>query len=452
MSITADFMKLKDEEKEAVGLLQMGTFLEYLDLMLYVHMAVFLNDLFFPPSEKGGNSLLSSFAFCAPFIFRPFGALLFGWIGDNIGRKTTIIITTFLMSLSCLLIASLPTYTKVGVSATWILLSVRAIQGTASMGEIIGAEVYLTEILKGKIKYPLIASVDFFAFAGSFAALGITSLFTIFGSERWRLVFWAGAGIAVLGSMARTRLRETPDFTKMKDKTYDVEKIKKTEHSRSSKEVLKTFFIYSFLTCACPSAFYFVYIYCGNFLKSNLGATGDQVVFQNFIVISVQLMSLLIYAASSYWIYPLKILKFKIFIFSIFVLACPYWLSNISTPFELLILQCTAAIFAPNSAPAIPIFVTHFPVLKRFRSMLWSFTISRSIIFTVTSFCIGYITSVFGYWGWWTILIPTTIAFIVGIYHFEGLEKNTKGYEDHQSKSLNKSRKIRETKSSPKVI
>ena len=77
------FAYLRPNEKEAVGLLQIGTFLEYFDLMLYVHMSVLLNELFFPKTDPYTASLLSAFAFCSTYIFRPFGALLFGYLGDK---------------------------------------------------------------------------------------------------------------------------------------------------------------------------------------------------------------------------------------------------------------------------------------------------------------------------------------------------------------------------------
>ena len=85
------FASLNREQKEAFVLLQAGTFLEYFDLMLYIHMAILLNDLFFPPTDPHSSSLMASFAFCSTFIARPIGALFFGWIGDHIGRKKTII-------------------------------------------------------------------------------------------------------------------------------------------------------------------------------------------------------------------------------------------------------------------------------------------------------------------------------------------------------------------------
>ena len=92
------FSSLSYEQREATAILQIGTFLEYFDLMIYVHMAVLLNELFFPKAEPHIASLVSAATFCSIFVFRPLGALLFGYIGDTIGRKATIVITTIIMA------------------------------------------------------------------------------------------------------------------------------------------------------------------------------------------------------------------------------------------------------------------------------------------------------------------------------------------------------------------
>ncbi len=91
---------LTKEQKQAVGLLSVGTLLEYFDLMLYVHMSVLLNELFFPKADAYATSLYSIAALCATFIFRPVGALVFGYLGDTYGRKTTVVITTIMMATS----------------------------------------------------------------------------------------------------------------------------------------------------------------------------------------------------------------------------------------------------------------------------------------------------------------------------------------------------------------
>ncbi|MCC8369713.1 MAG: MFS transporter, partial [Rickettsia endosymbiont of Oxypoda opaca] len=183
------------DQKKAIGLLSIGTFLEYFDLMLYVHMAVLLNELFFPTTDPHTAYLLSTLAFCSTFIFRPAGALVFGWLGDNIGRRSTVIITTMLMAFSCFVIAVLPTYAQLGIMASWGMIACRVLQGISSMGEIIGADLYLTETIKPPACYPAVALIESFCALGGFAALGIASLVTSFGIN-WRLAFWFGVVIA----------------------------------------------------------------------------------------------------------------------------------------------------------------------------------------------------------------------------------------------------------------
>ncbi len=173
------FSSLNSEQKEAVGLLQIGTFLEYFDLMLYVHMAVLLNDIFFPKTDPHTASILAAFAFCSTYLLRPFGALLFGYIGDHIGRKSTVILTTMMMAISCIIMATLPTYAQIGITAAWLMIICRILQGLSSMGEIVGAEIYLTEITTPPIRYPIVALIGCASRLGNMAALGIATLITL---------------------------------------------------------------------------------------------------------------------------------------------------------------------------------------------------------------------------------------------------------------------------------
>jgi MFS transporter, MHS family, proline/betaine transporter len=167
---------LTREQKEAVGLLSIGTSLEYFDLMLYVHMAGLLNELFFEPTDPHTTSLMMSFAFCTTFVFRPVGAVIFGWLGDTIGRKFTVIITTSMMAVTCLVMANLPTYAQIGVTATWVITICRAMQGISSMGEMKGAQLYLTEIIKPPAQYASVGLMWVCCELGGLGALGVASL------------------------------------------------------------------------------------------------------------------------------------------------------------------------------------------------------------------------------------------------------------------------------------
>jgi MFS family permease len=90
------------------------------------------------------------------FVLRPVGALIFGRIGDKIGRQPIVIITTFIMSIACIIIATLPTYEQIGISAAWLVTVCRMLQGMSSMGEIVGAEIYLTEFVNPPMQYPAV--------------------------------------------------------------------------------------------------------------------------------------------------------------------------------------------------------------------------------------------------------------------------------------------------------
>jgi MHS family proline/betaine transporter-like MFS transporter len=195
------FSLLSKEKKEAIGLLSIGTFLEYFDLLLYVHMAVLLNELFFPKTDLHTAGLLSAFAFCSSYVLRPLGALIFGYLGDNIGRKSTVIITTTMMSLACFTMANLPTYEQIGITAAYIVTICRIVQGMAAMGEVIGADLYITELTKPPIQYPAVTLIAVFGVLGGTVALGVASLVTSFGLN-WRSAFWLGTLVAVIGAVA----------------------------------------------------------------------------------------------------------------------------------------------------------------------------------------------------------------------------------------------------------
>ncbi|WP_342170182.1 MFS transporter [Rickettsia endosymbiont of Seladonia tumulorum] len=207
--------KFGRDQKQAISLLSIGSFLEYFDLMLYVHMSVLLNKIFFSPDNTYSVKILSAFAYCSTFVFSPFGSILFGWIGDNIGRKPTIIITTILMSCTCIGMAILPSYDEIGFTATVLVTLFRAIQGISSNTEVTGAELYLTETIKPPLQYPAVTSFTVSTALGTMAALGVAKLVTS-TDLNWRYAFLFGAFVAITGTMARTTLKETPDFVDAK--------------------------------------------------------------------------------------------------------------------------------------------------------------------------------------------------------------------------------------------
>jgi len=422
---------LNREQKEAIGLLSIGTFLEYFDLMLYVHMAVLLNELFYPKADAHAAALYAAAAFCSTYLLRPFGALIFGWIGDNIGRKSTVVITTTLMSISCVAMATFPTYAQVGASAAWVVTICRIVQGMSSMGEMIGAELYVTEITKPPIQYPAVALITISSSLGGFVALAIASFTTTQGFN-WRIAFWIGAIIAIVGAVARTRLRETAEFVDAKrqlkkslEPTLEKVNITKLEDNPIWKEKVnqKTSLALFLIQCAWPVCFYVIYFHCGTILKNSFHFTSEQVIHQNLIVSIFQVLGAIIWTYLSYYVYPLTLIKFKTVIFTITILIFPYLLNNIHLPFDLLIVQIILITFSLSCSSGMAIFYKHFPIFKRFTYASFMYALSRAFISVITSFGLVYLMKYFGNWGILIITIPVVTGFMWGIFHFQSLEQ-----------------------------
>jgi MHS family proline/betaine transporter-like MFS transporter len=433
---------LTREQKEAVGLLSIGTFLEYFDLMLYVHMAVLLNELFFPKYDPFTNSLLSAFAFCSTYLLRPFGALLFGYIGDNIGRKHTVIITTFLMAMSCLLMANLPTYAEIGITASWLVTLCRITQGMAAMGEAVGAELYLIESVQRPLRFPVSAVVVISATLGTTIALAVASIVTSY-QFNWRGAFWIGAIVAFIGTFARTTLRETPDFADAKKRLLQVAQNSNLSSIDLQKSIIwsetvnyKTAVSLFLIQCMWPMAVYFIYFHCGSIMKNTFDFAPDQIMSQNFFVAMGQLASYVLLTFLSYKIHPLFILKVKLVIFTFIVLACPWIINNISTSFDLLLLQLSMIIFVPTDFPCASIFATYFPVLKRFTYTCFIYALSRALLSVITSFGLVYVVNYWGNVGVLVIMLPVVVGYGFGLLHFQKLEEGSGYYSSLQKKNF----------------
>jgi MFS family permease len=372
-------------------------------------MAVLLNELFFPKVDPRTASLLSAFTFCTTFALRPVAALLFGWIGDTFGRKPTVIITSLMMALSCIIMATLPPYVQIGITASYLMILCRVLQGFSSIGEIISAKTYLVETFQPPMRYFVTTLVSVSAALGGTFALAIASLFTLKGFD-WRIAFWFGMSVAAIGSIARNRLRETPEFIRAK---------KEAVNKHFDK---KTFFAYFFISCGASVCFFIAYVYCGDILKHTFGFTPERVIHNNFFVSLCDLGDTLIIAFCTLIIHPLKITRIKFYAFSIFVFVLPFILFTAKSPSYVLFVQCLIWFVSIENNPSEAIFIKHFPVLKRITSVTFAFALARALVYCITSFGLIYITDILGYFGLWVILLPILIGFYWGLDHFEKLE------------------------------
>jgi hypothetical protein len=221
-TVSQDHPDFKPEEKRVIFASSLGTVFEWYDFYLYAVLAPFFAALFFPPGNQTA-ALLSAFAaYAAGFLVRPFGALLFGRIGDLVGRKYTFLITIVVMGFSTFAVGLLPTYETLGWAAPVLMVSLRLLQGLALGGEYGGAATYVAEHAPNHRRGYDTSWIQTTATLGLFLALLVIWLcrsnmdakeFTEWG---WRVPFWMSAILLAFSVYIRLKLEESPVFQRMK--------------------------------------------------------------------------------------------------------------------------------------------------------------------------------------------------------------------------------------------
>src|SRR5262252_10038750 len=200
-----------------------GTLVEWYDFYIYGVLAVFFAQQFFPPGNPGLAFLASLAVFWFGFIMRPFGAVLFGYLGDRIGRKFTFMLTLGLMGLATFLVGLLPTYATWGMAAPMLLLIIRAVQGLALGGEYGGAATYIAEHAPDGKRGLYTSWIQTTATMGIVFALLVVLICrqsmgdAVFGVWGWRVPFLLSAILVLLSGYIRLKLGESPLYQKLKD-------------------------------------------------------------------------------------------------------------------------------------------------------------------------------------------------------------------------------------------
>jgi MFS family permease len=210
------------EERKVIFASSLGTVFEWYDFYLYAVLAPFFAALFFPPGNQTA-ALLSAFAaYAAGFLVRPFGALVFGRIGDLVGRKYTFLVTIVFMGGSTFLVGLLPTYAAIGWLAPILMVTLRLVQGLALGGEYGGAATYVAEHAPNDRRGYDTSWIQTTATLGLFLALVIIYLCRenmdakVFADWGWRIPFWFSLILLVFSVYIRLKLHESPIFQKMK--------------------------------------------------------------------------------------------------------------------------------------------------------------------------------------------------------------------------------------------
>ncbi|MFJ2477573.1 glycine betaine/L-proline transporter ProP [Streptomyces sp. NPDC087659] len=204
--------------KRAVKAAALGNAMEWFDFGVYSYLAVTLGKVFFPTGNPTAQLLSTFGAFAAAFLVRPLGGMVFGPLGDRVGRRKVLALTMIMMAAGTFAIGLIPSYAAIGVAAPVLLLVARLVQGFSTGGEYAGATTFIAEYAPDRRRGFFGSWLEFGTLAGYIAGAGLVTLMTALLSSDdllswgWRLPFLIAGPMGLIGLYLRTRLEETPAF------------------------------------------------------------------------------------------------------------------------------------------------------------------------------------------------------------------------------------------------
>ncbi|MBX5182805.1 MFS transporter [Rhizobium sp. NZLR5] len=210
------------EEKKVIFASSLGTVFEWYDFYLYGSLATYIGATYFTQYPEATRNIFTLLAFAAGFLVRPFGALVFGRLGDLVGRKYTFLVTILIMGLSTFLVGILPGAATIGIAAPIILIGLRLLQGLALGGEYGGAATYVAEHAPNGRRGYFTSWIQTTATLGLFLSLIIIVLVQYlmgavqFAAWGWRIPFLVSVVLLGVSVWIRLKMNESPAFQKMK--------------------------------------------------------------------------------------------------------------------------------------------------------------------------------------------------------------------------------------------
>jgi MHS family proline/betaine transporter-like MFS transporter len=226
-NVTAVFvtMMVMDRNRHGISRASMAiaaisTIVEWYDFTLYLYMATVLSRVFFGGAEGSLAAALAGFALA--YLLRPLGAIVFGQVGDRLGRRAMMLLSMALMTVAMLATALLPTHAAIGAAAGWLLLLLRCVIGFSVGGEYTGVVAYLLEGAHKQRRGLITSLASASSEIGALLAVGVSALTVHFLSPQalddwgWRIPFFVGAALAGGVWIARSAMQESPDFERQR--------------------------------------------------------------------------------------------------------------------------------------------------------------------------------------------------------------------------------------------
>jgi MHS family proline/betaine transporter-like MFS transporter len=396
-----------------------GIVLESYNNTLYGYFAVILAPLFFS-LELGVSPIIGSFtAFAAGYVGRPFGGVLFGYLGDIYGRRLSLTISSLLTTLPTLIIGALPTYSSIGVLAPILLIICRLLQGVAVGGDYTGALIYVTEQkgLENKTFVTcLAASVGFFG-----ASIGvIVSLFSstsLLFSGSWRYSFFSAAVVGLYVAYMRWNMDESPSYTQLKrENTIESNPILTT--LRKDKKKLFASVIFGGANFV---PIYLATVYVNLDLKELLFCSNETILLNNLIVfLSGGVLAFFSFGVISKF-GELNLVKACLVYFLFLTIPVYIWVYENLSFFSIIILQVFLMIGDVFQITALAFILPKlFPTNRRYSGMGFSYALGTATLGGMTPLIASWIvSSTHLLWAPGIFLVVTSLFYWLAIYVVE---------------------------------
>jgi len=253
-----------------------GTAFEWYDFFIFGSLAPVISKVFFAGLDPTAALIAALALFAVGFAFRPLGALIFGVVGDKLGRKGAFLVTVSLMGASTFLIGLLPTYTQVGSLAAALLIFLRICQGVALGGEYGGAAIYVAEHAPANKRGAATGWIQSSASFGLLAALLVIVVTrqtvgeVAFSDWGWRIPFLVSAVLLAISVWMRAKLAESPEFARLREEG-EIAKAPLREAFGERKSLQRVLIAFFGIMCAQGAVWYFTFFYMQVFLERSLG-------------------------------------------------------------------------------------------------------------------------------------------------------------------------------------
>lgn len=404
----------------------LGNGLEWYDYALYAQMSFIISELFFPGNNEQLKLIATFGIFAVGFLFRPLGAVLFGYIGDRYGRRISLVIAILMMAIPTGCIGLLPTYEQIGILAPILLTLIRIFQGLSLGGEFSGSITYIVEHSpvkhRGLAGSASMVSLIIGFLMGSFVALLFVKGLSPedFRSWGWRVPFLIGIAIGLVGLYMRSNCEESPAYEEAKKEGHLSETPVRTAIFKHPLTMFKAFAMY--ITVTMP--FYLASVYLLSFTQKKLGLPVEQALTINTATMISMLIAVVLSAALSDRIGRKPILIASCIAMMIAIVPI-FLLMGLKTYAAVLFAQVTLGIIVGiYIAPMPAVLVESFPTSIRYTGMAISYNLAAALFGgTAPMVCewligaTGSYTSIAGY------VIACNIASLIALAYYKDIYK-----------------------------